>query len=295
MRNVALGDIRADAGLTHEDVAKATGIPVDQVRAVEAGEAVLTPRELRALALVFGTGVDALLPIREDRASHRPAGRVPTALPRRDGQRVLDPFWGHLGVFLYGRSRTDWYPITSDMAERLGTDLVDHDLFAQGTGVVAHTLNNRLLVIFPERVKGLFLMEDGAPGQAGGAFAWDARDLYPYVFYEGVEDFLAGRKDKLDACPALAEMVREAAVEHGRETLRRAVAVGRFHMRDGDVVEAVVQPSFMRYFVDSVSDVGEAVTTSLVQVETYDDTPMMFVPMPGIAMADFPMYRVLRG
>jgi transcriptional regulator with XRE-family HTH domain len=145
-------DIRTTLGVSQADFAKALGMPAHLISLWEQGSAEPDIPSLRHIATLLGTSVDALMEY--DLSGRRMASRhwFPSDHPLMDG------YWGYLGLQLPGRDNCDWYPISQGEHALIGDALgMEHD---EPQWIVVSTLNNRKLVINPELIRRIRLVDD---------------------------------------------------------------------------------------------------------------------------------------
>lgn len=195
-----LRDIR---NLSQANLAKATGLSLSQIKLWESGEQPPSPKDLQDLAFYFGCSVQDLLD-----SDKFPEIKIPTnTYYLLTDTEKEDGFWGHIGITLSGQTQTRWYPITIGDYKRAWTRLQHQE--SQNTWLAIDTLNNRTLLINPEMVTRLWLLDDG---QDGPDKHWTVpEDGYtgnPKEFYSALDQILS-EDDELELSKPLQKFCED--------------------------------------------------------------------------------------
>ncbi|SQG00615.1 Helix-turn-helix [Paucimonas lemoignei] len=154
-------------GLSIADFARELSVPEPLVQSWESGTAEPDGTVLRDIATLLGTSVDDLLDFdtsgRKMASRHWFSGEHP----------ILDGFWGHLGLLLPGQLNCNWYPITLSEYSRVRDALATER--EEPHWLVVSTLNSRKLIINPEQIQRIRLVDDasGAPEDDAWNQGWD--------------------------------------------------------------------------------------------------------------------------
>lgn len=198
-----LREICAILGVTQADFASDLNVPVPLVQSWENGSAEPDAPTLRDIATMLGTSVDDLI---EFQAS----GRKMASRHWFSGEHsVFDGFWGYLGLLMVGQSNCKWYPVTlgeySRIRDALGTE---HD---EPRWLVVSTLNNRKLIINPEQIQRIRLVDDaaGPPDDDAWDLGWDYEAcMVPELYRALAEYFWDGYAFENCNSPSTQELIQ---------------------------------------------------------------------------------------
>ena len=179
-----LKDLRGKFRLTQAELAERLGVSQQTVARWERGGAEPSLAALRDLATLLGTSVDDLVEF--EATGHRVTSQRYWVLGEKE---VMDGFWGHLGLLLPGKESCQWYPITIGECRRISSNL-EVDL-ESGTWLVVTTLNNRALVINPDAVLRIRLLDDAAdqPSDDAWQLSWDGYEGLSAETYRAMSEY----------------------------------------------------------------------------------------------------------
>ena len=167
--------------ISEESISTRTGISLARLKEIENGEKATTA-ELRDIAFCFQTSVRGLLgtnyfdvPIAE-----------PAYLTDREAHEGISGFWGHVGILASSRDQYLWFPINSEVRDRI-YNMLDQQF------MVIPCMNNKLLLLNMDAIDNIVLLDDACdpPGFAN----WDpsvSEGEIPLVVYESLDDYLYG-------------------------------------------------------------------------------------------------------
>lgn len=175
--------------ISEESISLITGIDISRLKDIEAG-AEATTAELRDIALCLQTSVRGLLGTNYF--------DIPIAQPSyciKDGIfNEMNGFWGHIGILLHSNNEYSWFPISSDVRNRVYQML-------QQQFIIIPCMNNKILLLNTDNIDNIILLDDHCdePDFANWDSEVDEAGL-PLVIYEALEDyFLMGDFDELSA------------------------------------------------------------------------------------------------
>jgi transcriptional regulator with XRE-family HTH domain len=162
-----LQELRTTLGIPLADLARELNVSEPLIQSWEQGSSEPDIQSMRDIATLAGTSVDDLIDF--ETSGRKMASRhwFPDEHP------ILDGFWGHLGLLLPGKTNCNWYPITlgeySSIKDSLGTERDEPQW------LVVSTLNNRKLLINPELIQRIRLVDDaaGPPEDDTWELGWD--------------------------------------------------------------------------------------------------------------------------
>ena len=99
-----LKDFRTEKRYTQKKLADALKVNQQTIARWEKGQTEPNIKQLRDLAMIFETSVDAIL------GKEKPERLFQNFISDQSGD--VNFFWGHIGINLYGVNKAKWYPIT---------------------------------------------------------------------------------------------------------------------------------------------------------------------------------------
>lgn len=164
--------------ISEDALSAASGISISRLRDIEAGEEA-TIAELRDIALCCKTSIRGLL------------GTYYFDIPFStisvydfNASTEVPGFWGHIGILTPSSDDYLWYPISSDVKERLYY-LLDQQF------IVVPCMNNKVLFLNMNHINNILLLDDAC---SEPSFAnWDpmvSEGEIPLVIYEALNDFI---------------------------------------------------------------------------------------------------------
>lgn len=165
--------------ISEESISTMTGISLARLKEIEGG-AKATTAELRDIALCFKTSVRGLLGTNYF--------DVPVAklcyLINREAHEGISGFWGHVGILPSSGNQYLWFPINSEVRDRIYSMLNQQFM-------VIPCMNNKLLLLNTDTIDNIVLLDEACdpPGFAN----WDpsvSEGEIPLVIYESLYDYL---------------------------------------------------------------------------------------------------------
>jgi hypothetical protein len=178
---IQIRPIRSAMRISHEDIAEATGISVERLMEIEAGEEA-SVADLRDIAFHLGTGTKSLL---GESCFDTQVARVNYVLRcfADTAAGDLSGFWGHVGILPVNTDKYLWFPITETTRRKICSTMDQERM-------VIPCMNNRVLLVNTDNVKEIVLLDEAcsAPGFAN----WDpsvSNGELPLVVYEALDDY----------------------------------------------------------------------------------------------------------
>jgi len=283
-----LRKLRDGRHLTQADLAQQLGTTQQTIGRWETGKNEPNFSALRDMAIIFGTSVDDLL-------GHNPmSDKLETASPRYNNFDTESGFWGHVGVKLPTATHSRWYPITLEVANRIGHSM--RRATRDEPWITFHTLNNRVLLVNALAVHKVWTLTDDADEAFGD---WELGQLdyagYPAEVYRCLHDYLDGGLD-------------EAETEYSqgfKDTLAAIVAEDDWD--SANVYERLLETHvhYVSGGVDSryIDNVGPAELLEDVQlnpglamfaIPASDLGFHIYVPSATVVMIDMPLHLVVQ-
>ncbi len=224
--------LRTAIKYTQKDLAEKLNVSQQTIARWETGKAEPNIAALRDIALIFGTSVDDLLDIEKGHAT-----QITTNHYSIFGGKLSDGFWGHLGLLLPGKEKTQWYPISVNEANRLGS-LLDDRSSHDSNWVVASTLNNRMLVFSISAIKRICLLDDNLdPLEDDWDLSWDGYQGHSLEIYRALEDDFYASKEEYEKnySQSLREEVKYLIEKHeiDEEKLTEYILDTHIHFIEG--------------------------------------------------------------
>ena len=173
------------------ELSKLTGLPVEELQKIEAGEEVPL-KDLRDVAACLGTGIRGVL---GDGYFQTQISTLDEIFPN-DRTTIRSPggFWGHLGILLNGQAKYLWFPITA-----YTRNLIYQNRTEKYWAIPC--MDNSLLIINCANITALALLDDACDQPA--EMDWDytvSSGEIPSVVYEAFDDYLEYKNS--DGSPA---------------------------------------------------------------------------------------------
>ncbi len=173
-----LKDFRAKSKLTQKQLADSIKVNQQTIARWEKGQTEPNIQQLRDLAMLFSTSIDAIL------GKEKPEKLYPNFINDESGD--ANYFWGHMGINLDGVDETKWYPVTEETID---------SFFRRSANewFVFETLNNRYVALNQKNTRLVTFSDDSAdppetpPGNKEWELTWK-EDMHPIEFYRGIDE-----------------------------------------------------------------------------------------------------------
>jgi len=173
-----LKEFRTESKLTQKQLADALKVNQQTIARWEKGQTEPKIQQLRDLAMIFSTSIDAIL------GKEKPEKLYPNFVNDKTGD--ANYFWGHIGIKLYGADKMKVYPVTEGTVNRF----YHH---SENEWFVFETLNNRYVALNQKNTRFVTFTDDNAespetlPGNKEWVLTWK-EEMHAIEFYRGLEE-----------------------------------------------------------------------------------------------------------
>ena len=176
-----LKEFRTESKLTQKQLADALKVNQQTIARWEKGQTEPNIKQLRDLAMIFETSVDAIL------GKEKPKSLTPRYWSKSDNDIHEDYFYGYLGITLYEGKLTRWFPVTEkDANSFINLPFLDREEMGWK---VFETLNNRFVAVNLKNITYLTVNHDDADEPAGDWTHTYNENMLPEEMYRGLEEF----------------------------------------------------------------------------------------------------------
>ena len=170
-----------------DEISKMSGISIDKIRRIEAGENV-SLAELRDLAMCLDTSVNV---IKEENYFEPQISSYCWGLNEGPEEERIGGFWGHIGVLTVNSKKYMWYPVTN-----ITRDDVYNSLY--NSRLVVPCMNNTVLYLNMDNIQKVVFLDDACDSPYG--MDWDSNvseGEVPLVIYEALIDYEIESKENM--------------------------------------------------------------------------------------------------
>nr|WP_303831785.1 helix-turn-helix transcriptional regulator [Snodgrassella alvi] len=173
--------LRESFDFTQEHLADILGVKSKDINDWESNKSQPELKILRDYAVYFGTSVLDIL-------SNGKVSATTYWSPSKK-EKIIDYFWGHIGILLCNSNNIKWYPITTATAQRIKQNLcsdgnIHDELF------FIETLNNHYLIINTNLIKKISLIEDSSYAPKNWERIWDGDQGFgAEEYYNLIEEY----------------------------------------------------------------------------------------------------------
>ncbi|WP_085598398.1 MULTISPECIES: helix-turn-helix transcriptional regulator [unclassified Pseudomonas] len=177
-----LKELRKALGLTQAVLADHLNVSQQTVARWERGDAEPNFAMLRDIATLMGTSVDDLLEYSVGRA------KIPSQHWNPQDENI-DGFWGHIGLLLPGKAKSQWYPITESECGRVSRLLSERH--SSSGWLLLSTLNNKILIVNPDLMQRIRFLDDAAdqPDDGDWVLSLDSYQGWGAEIYRGIGEY----------------------------------------------------------------------------------------------------------
>ncbi|WP_288947498.1 helix-turn-helix transcriptional regulator [uncultured Megasphaera sp.] len=183
--------IRNLMNVTSEELSHATGIPIERLKQIEAGEKG-TLAEMRDIAMYFSTSVNVLC----GENFFEPQIGILGDLLDYSEEKELGGFWGHIGILPRNSNVYKWYPITN-ITRQLIYRMMEKER------IIVPCMDNKVLLLYMPNIKEIILLDEACDDPHD--MNWDPNVTIrnvPLAIYEALDDYIYlddndSRKDKI--------------------------------------------------------------------------------------------------
>ncbi len=283
--------LRKVLSMNLQKVSQESGIPVEELKKIEAGEDVPL-YELRDLACCLETGVRGLL---GENYFQTTVARGEDFL-ENDPCTVCSPsgFWGHFGILVKGLPKFMWFPVTAYTCSLIRQN-------QNNQYMVIPCLDNSLLLINNKNVLEMTLLDDACSEPADMDWDYDSDSgAFPAVFYEAFDDYLefceeGGNPRQYGISEQLAAAMERTIEQNqiNRDDFSRALHSLTVYFEDGTTRIHVLDyydGTDIAASVTGIYEIGEPVDGSVVQFQD-DIGSEVFVNLKRVSMIKLPLEK----
>lgn len=271
------------------ELSQLTGLPVEELQKIEAGEEVPL-KDLRDVAACLGTGVRGVL---GDGYFQTQISTLDEIFPN-DRTTIRSPggFWGHLGILMNGQAKYMWFPITA-----YTRNLIYQNRTEKYWAIPC--MDNSLLIINCANITALTLLDDACDQPID--MDWDdtvSSGEIPSVVYEAFDDYLEyknsdGSPADFDLSETLAGAIDNIVTQEkidpekfGADLYTATIlfANGRTQtlaLSDDDSDDLAIT-------VSQIYETGELLGEELVEIDTLDEKETL-INFKNISMIKLPL------
>lgn len=276
--------------ISEESISAMTGISLARLKEIEQG-AKATTAELRDIAYCFSTSVRGLLgtnffdvPFAE-----------PYYLTNRESCEGISGFWGHVGILASSGDQYVWYPINSEVRDRI-YNMLDQQF------MVIPCMNNKLLLLNMDAIDNIVLLDEACdpPGFAN----WDpsvSEGEIPLVVYESLDDyFYMENMDEPDEgliSPKFQEILREiVAQEQWGEmeiiSITEEITIYYKSSKTIHVINRLWGEDTLTYAIQTIFEFGELDPENKIVYFSNDAGEEIIINLNNISMMELPLLEV---
>lgn len=162
-----------------EDISDFTGISVNRLKRIEAGENA-SLAELRDLAMCLRTSVNV---IKQENYFEPQISTFFLGVNEKCDKEKLSGFWGNIGILAINSKKYKWYPITDSTRDMIYESMGNNKL-------VIPCMNNTILYLNMDNIQKIVLLDEASDGPYD--MDWDSSSgegEIPLVVYESLNDY----------------------------------------------------------------------------------------------------------
>jgi transcriptional regulator with XRE-family HTH domain len=282
-----LKEIRQAHNLSQEEVAKMLKTTQQTIARWEASKAEPNINALRDLAMIFGTSVDDLL------GTNPISNKVTSTILYQFGENTMvDGFGGHVGLLLRGEKQTKWFPITLETANTISKALANMEEDNEFFYIL--TLNNRLLLINPTKVRRIWLLDDACdPPEDWGKEAAEDYSGNPIELYRGLDAYFYDRDDLCKKSSEPYIKVIEGFIKKRKIDAEKADQLlheTSIFMADGTIAAYYADPSCLWQIMFNL-DLDDM--PKMLAIHSYGGDYDSYYPTANVAVVSMPLIDVM--
>ncbi len=210
------------------------------------------------------------------------------------GVESAGTFWGHLGLRFVGKAKSKWYPLSSEEADRVRSNLYRSQDVSEW--LVVETLNNHTLAFRPKQMQRIWLLDDACDAPEGDferEAAWYNWEGLPAEVYLAMADWADGNSSG-EGGPksAYSEAIRESAVSlinlagltSRPDEVRSALRHTTIHFTDGSATQYGVNPENLL----ALAELEDDPDIQVVEISASGNDFESFYPARALTMIDIP-------
>lgn len=203
-------------------------------------------------------------------------------------------FWGHLGLRFAGNAKSKWYPLSSEEADRVRSNLRrSQDV---NEWLVVETMNNHTLAFRPKQLQRIWLLDDACDAPEGDfdrEAPWHDWEGLPAEIYLAMADWADGNcsgkggpKSAYSKAiqKAAVSMIQQAGLMNRPDDVRSALQHTTVHFTDGSTTHYEVNPENLL----ALAELDDEPDTQVVEISASENDFESFYPASALTMIDIP-------
>lgn len=221
------------------------------------------------------------------------AGANDTA-SKGSGAEIAERFWGHLGLRFVDSAKSKWYPLSTEEADRVRSNLRRCQDVSEW--LVVETMNNHTLAFRPKQLRRIWLLDDACDAPEGDfdrEAPWHDWEGLPAELYLAMADWAEGNSSGKGGSKsayskavhrAAISMVKEAGLTNRPDDVRSTLRHTTVHFTDGSTTKYEVNPEDLL----ALAELDDDPDTQVVEISAVDGDSESFYPAKALTMIDIP-------
>ena len=273
--------LRKSCNYTQKDLADIVGVKSKDISDWESNKSQPELKTLRDLAVIFGTSVLDILSNDTVSTTHWQPWQK---------EKIIDSFWGHIGILLCNSNNIKWYPITSATAQRIQESLCyDQDIHDQLLSV--DTLNNHFLIINTKSIKKISLLDDSSDAPENWEIPWDGyQGLGAEEYYNLIAEYFWDEEYFYENTSEKLQLVIKDLIEENNFTDENVDEITHnINIYFSDNTSESISIEYDSKFVDIIMDIELGVSSRFRCFEDLNGEKH-FISEENIGLIDIPLY-----
>lgn len=273
--------LRKSCNYTQKDLADILGVKSKDISDWESNKSQPELKVLRDLAVIFGTSVLDILSNDTVSTTHWQPWQK---------EKIIDSFWGHIGILLCNSTNIKWYPITSATAQRIQESLCyDEDIHDQLLSV--DTLNNHFLIINTKSIKKISLLDDSSDAPENWEIPWDGyQGLGAEEYYNLIAEYFWDEEYFYENTSEKLQLVIKDLIEENNFTDENVDEITHnINIYFSDNTSESISIEYDSKFVDTIMDIELGVSSRFRCFEDLNGEKH-FISEENIGLIDIPLY-----
>ena len=272
--------LRKSCNYTQKYLADLLGVKTKDISDWESNKSQPELKTLRDLAVIFGTSVLDILS--NDTVST-------TKWQPWQKEKIIDSFWGHIGILLCNSNNIKWYPITSATAQRIQDSLdYDHEIHDQLLSV--YTLNNHFLIINTNSIKKISLLDDSSDAPENWEIPWDGyQGLGAEEYYNLIEEYFWDEEYFYENTSEKLQLVIKDLIEENNFTGANVDEITRsINIYFSDNTSESISIGYESNFIEAITNNIEMGISKFISFED-SNYEIHFISTENIGLIDIPL------
>ena len=273
--------LRKSCNYTQKYLADLLGVKSKDISDWESNKSQPELKTLRDLAVIFGTSVLDILCNETVSTTHWQPWQK---------EKIIDSFWGHIGILLCNSTNIKWYPITSATAQRIQESLCyDQDIHDQLLSV--DTLNNHFLIINTKSIKKISLLDDSCDAPENWEIPWDGyQGLGAEEYYNLIEEYFWDDEYFYENTSENLQLIIKDLIEENNLTEENVKEITHsINIYFSDNTSESIRIEYDSKFVDTIMDIELGVSSRFRCFEDLNGEKH-FISEENIGLIDIPLY-----